>query len=116
MKSILLLRPLQVTLLAVILLQGCISGKDSYQERHEVRNLTVVFLDEASLHQEWRKRTGNQPVQLVPQMRDGSFASVKTLRGFYDFSTSTPYCPKWNFEVCGHELHHAVLGQFHADD
>jgi hypothetical protein len=54
-------------------------------------------------------------VLFAPHMRDG-FASVKTLRGFYDFTTNTLYCPKWNFEVCGHELHHAVLGQFHSDD
>ena len=38
---------------------------------------------------------------------------VKTVRGFYDYSANTLYCEKWNFEVCGHELHHAALGQFH---
>jgi len=96
----------------LLLLVGCAGSDKSYREKHEVRQLTVVFLDEPSLHKEWESRTGRQPVRLLHQMNDTA-PSVKTLRGFYDYGSNTIYCPKWDFEVCGHELHHAVLGQFH---
>jgi hypothetical protein len=99
---------------AIALWQGCTLTSLPYRERHEIKQLTVVFLDEDSLHQEWKNRTGRQPIVLGQLMRNG-LPLVKTLRGFYDFPSNTLYCPKWNFEVCGHELHHAVLGQFHND-
>ena len=100
--------------IGTILLQGCASTATNYQERHEVKNLTVVFLDEDSLHKEWQALSGRQPIVLASQVRSG-LPAVRTLRGFFDWPSNTLYCPKWNFEVCGHELHHAVLGQFHAD-
>lgn len=92
-------------------LLGC-SAPASYVERHEIRNLTVVFLDEASLQDHWKALTGIDVVRFVAHMAHTT-AAVRTLRGFYDPISNTLYCPKWGFEVCGHELHHAVLGQFH---
>lgn len=90
---------------------GCgLSGP--YREDHHLTNLHVVFLDQPSLHQEWQARTGTPGIAFVA-FQGQDFPSVKTLHGFYDFSSQTLYCPKWNFEVCGHELHHAVLGHFH---
>ena len=90
---------------------GC-SSSARYVEKYEVKNLKVVFLDQQSMHEEWEKRTGQQGVRFLPRMTTG-LPAVKTLKGFYDFSSDTLYCPKWNFEICGHELHHAVLGHFH---
>ncbi len=84
-------------------------------EQHAIKNLTVVFLDEQSLHERWTQVSGRDPIRFTSLMSDTS-PIVKTLRGFYDYGANTIYCPKWDFEVCGHELHHAVLGQFHHAD
>ena len=93
---------------------GC-SGPERYVEKHEIKDLKIVFLDEQSLHDEWETRTGRQAVRFLPTMK-GSLPSIKTVKGFYDFSSNSLYCPKWHFEICGHELHHAALGQFHSYD
>lgn len=83
-----------------------------YLEQHEVRNLTVVFLDEESLQQQWKRSSGQEAMKFSSSM-GGGLPSLKVIKGFYNFATNTLYCPKWDYEVCGHELHHAVLGQFH---
>jgi len=97
-----------VTLSGVL---GCVAD-GRYREEHEIKQLNVVFVDQQTLHEEWKNRTGRSGVQFMPS-HSGGASSVKTLRGFFDFTTNTLYCPKWNFAVCGHELHHAALGQFH---
>ena len=97
--------------LCVVNLGGC-SQQGRYMETHEISNLKVVFLDAESLKELWKSKTGQPGTQFQPWLR-GDLASVKTVRGFYDFSSETLYCPKWNYEVCGHELHHAALGHFH---
>jgi len=84
-------------------------------ETHEISNLKVVFLDAQSLQDMWKSKTGKPGTQFQPWLQK-DLASVKTVRGFYDFSTETLYCPKWNYEVCGHELHHAALGHFHPNE
>jgi hypothetical protein len=98
---------------------GCSAASDSYRESHTIKNLTVVFLDEQSLHQQWSRVTGKSPIQVsafgTPNA-PGVMQTVKTVRGFYDFHSNTIYCGKMDFEVCGHELHHAVLGRFHNDE
>ncbi len=99
---------LMVTLSGVL---GCVAD-GRYREEHEIKRLNVVFVDQQTLHEEWKNRTGRSGVQFMPSLSGGA-SSVKTLRGFFDFTTNTLYCPKWNFTVCGHELHHAALGQFH---
>ncbi len=86
-----------------------------YMETHEISNLKVIFLDDQSLQEMWKSKTGQPGTQFQPWLQ-GNLASVKTVRGFYDFSTETLYCPKWNYEVCGHELHHAALGHFHPNN
>lgn len=96
---------------AFLLLAAC-STETRYVETHEIANLKVVFLDEESLHEKWKARTGQPGAEFQPLLM-GGMASLKVIKGFYDFTTDTLYCPKWNFEVCGHELHHAALGHFH---
>ncbi len=97
--------------LSLVTMVGC-SQQDRYMETHDILHLNVVFLDDKSIQDMWESKTGQPGVQFQPWLR-GDLAAVKTVRGFYDFSTETLYCPKWNFEVCGHELHHAALGHFH---
>lgn len=93
------------------LLTSC-TASHRYEEKYEVKQLTVVFLDEQSLHERWGKIAGRAPIHFATPMNSIT-PVVKTVRGFYDYSTNTLYCEKWSYEVCGHELHHAVLGQFH---
>lgn len=97
--------------LALSLLTGC-TASHRYIEEYKVKQLTVVFLDEQSLHEQWGKIAGRAPIHFTTPM-SSTTPLVKTVRGFYDYSTNTLYCEKWNYEVCGHELHHAALGQFH---
>lgn len=103
-------------MLLLILCAGC-ATQGSYRESHQVKNLNVVFVDQHTLHQEWAKRTGTAGIRFGSQVstRTG-VPALTTVNGFYDFTTQTIYCPKWNFEVCGHELHHAVIGQFHSQE
>ncbi len=93
---------------------GCATD-NQYREEHVIKDLKVVFVDQQTLYEEWQGHTGKSGVKFMPY-HDGGIPLVKTLRGFYDFSTNTLYCPKWNFTVCGHELHHAALGHFHAKE
>ena len=101
-------------LLCGVILVGC-TQQGRYMETHEISNLKVVFLDAQSLAEKWESKTGQPGTQFQPWLQ-GGLASVKTVRGFYDFLTDTLYCPKWNYEVCGHELHHAALGHFHPKE
>lgn len=92
-------------------LTGC-TAPQRYVEEHAIKQLTVVFLDEQSLHERWSQIVGRNPIRFSSPM-SSTTPIVQTVRGFYDYTTNTLYCEKWNFEVCGHELHHAALGQFH---
>jgi hypothetical protein len=99
-------------LLVVLLGFGCAGRQQTYFERYDLKNLTIVFLDEESLQAKYAAISGNSAVAL-----SGTPSSLKVsvVRGFFDFNTRTIYCPRMNFEVCGHELHHAALGRFHRD-
>ena len=96
-------------------LLACSHTSEKYFEKHEISNLTVVFLDEFSLQERWKERTGKNAIRFSASPLSESLPSVKTVRGFFDFRTNTLYCPKWNYEVCGHELHHAAIGHFHPN-
>jgi hypothetical protein len=78
MASHLVIRPLQLALLGVFFLQGCATPAGNYQERHTIKNLTVVFLDEESLHREWQAMSGRQPVIFGSQSGTG-IPTLKTL-------------------------------------
>lgn len=83
-------------------------------ERHTV-SLTVVFMDEAQLQAKWTALSGKPAVMLSPRLVLETQKRTEHVLGFYDYVNRTLYCPKMNFEVCGHELHHAVLGPFHYE-
>ena len=93
---------------------GCGALQERYVEKHVLKNLTVIFLDERSLHEQWKQTVGSEAVRFRPQI-NSTIPHVQTVKGFYDFATNTLYCPKWEFEICGHELHHATVGHFHQD-
>ena len=93
---------------------GCATN-DRYRDEHVISELRVVFVDQETLREEWKNRTGRDGVQFNPVLGE-AVPQVKHVRGFYDFTTNTLYCSKWNFAVCGHELHHAALGHFHNEE
>jgi hypothetical protein len=96
---------------AVSLVSACASGGAPYYEPHHVSDLTVVFLDQATLRTYYTRIMG-KPATGIRASAYGT--SVETVKGFYDYETHTLYCSRMDFEVCGHELHHAVIGRFHS--
>lgn len=104
--------PIWFLVLSLLTLSGC-ATPEIYREEHQLTNLHIVFLDKESLHNEWEARTGQPGVEFMASRGRSTMPQVTTLKGFFDFSSNTLYCPKWDFEVCGHELHHAALGHWH---
>jgi len=96
-------------------LAGCAAGHPSADKQHELSDLRVVLLDETQIQAKWNEVAGKPAVMMTPRLVMESHRSEEVVVGFYDFHTRTIYCPKMNFEVCGHELHHAVLGRFHFE-
>ena len=94
---------------------GCAVGPAQYQETHELERLTVIFMDEKSLHRKWRSVTGEEAVFFTPDSDPAQRVTLRRIKGFYDFRTHTIYCSKMDFLTCGHELHHATMGRFHVD-
>lgn len=111
----LLIRPVISAAALVAAMGGCASPPAPYYERYEIPRLTVVLLDEASLQQKWIEVSGKPAVRLAPPSGYAQSTAMHTVKGFFDFATNTIYCPRMDFAVCGHELHHAVLGRFHPD-
>lgn len=72
-------------------------------------------MDEAQLQAKWTALSGKPAVMLSPRLVLETQKRIEHVLGFYDYVNRTLYCPKMNFEVCGHELHHAVLGPFHYE-
>jgi hypothetical protein len=105
------------SLLAGIGLAGCtLLQSQHYREEYEVRHLTIVLMDEASIRAEWQKVSGKPSVQSVNFMiGQENLHELRIVRGFFDYKTNTIYCPRLNFEICGHELFHAINGRFHPE-
>jgi hypothetical protein len=93
-------------------LVGCLHPSASYYEPHELKNLRVVWLDQASLHEQYEQMSGKPALALYGT---DSSAGVQSVKGFFDFRTNTIYCSKMDFTACGHELHHAIIGHFHPE-
>ena len=53
---------LPFTLALVFTMSGCAMAPNPYYERYDLKHLTVVFMDEKSLHEQWRKLTSQEPV------------------------------------------------------
>ena len=94
----------------MVVMAGCPGSSARYQESHEVAAFKIVFLDQQSLQETYAALYRSAPHHFD---LDGSGTTVRSIHGFFDPVTRTLYCSKLDFEVCGHEMHHAVLGAFH---
>lgn len=105
-----------VVCLALSVLSGCMTiGHAPSDEEYELPSLRVVFLDAPHIQAKWEELTGKSALMKTPRLVLETQRREEVVLGFYDFRTRTIYCPKMDFEVCGHELHHAVLGRFHLE-
>jgi hypothetical protein len=94
-------------------LSGCTIGQLDRGEEYELSALRVVFLDASQIQAKYEEIARQSAVMTTPRLGLEAQRREEVVLGFYDFRTQTIYCPKMDFEVCGHELHHAVLGHFH---
>jgi hypothetical protein len=101
------------SLVLLVALSGCAIGQLPRGEEHDLSSLRVVFLDAPHIQAKYEEVTGKSAVMMTPRLVLDTHRREEVVVGFYDFRTRTIYCSKMDFEVCGHELHHAVLGQFH---
>jgi hypothetical protein len=103
-----------ISILSIIcfMLVRCVPSSASYYEQHELNNLRVVWLDQSALRQQYETISGKQALALSGI---DSGASIQSIHGFFDFKTNTIYCSKMDFTACGHELHHAIIGNFHPN-
>lgn len=99
----------------LLALSGCAISQSPRDEEYELSSLRVVFLDALHMQAKYEEITGKSAVMMTPRLVLDTQRREEVVVGFYDFRTHTIYCPKMDFEVCGHELHHAVLGRFHLD-
>ncbi len=104
------MRTAGVAIAITLLLSAC--ATTAYRETHQINDLTIVFLDARSLAEAYRLRSGRSASDVT--MRAQSLV-IHRVTAFYDHETKTIYCQKWDFQNCGHELHHAALGKFHAE-
>jgi len=109
-----------MTVSAVLLagaLAGCAEPKNGlYYETYLIKNLTVILLDDKALQRRWQYVSGQPASRTIKFTVAGSQISMAdTVKGFFDYKTNTIYCTKDNFDVCGHELFHAIMGRFHEE-
>jgi hypothetical protein len=112
------MRMRMVLVLSAALLAGCAEFQDDalYYETYEVKNLTVIILDDKALQRRWQYVSGRPASRTIKFTVAGNQMSMAdTVKGFYDYKTNTIYCTKDNFDVCGHELFHAIMGRFHEE-
>jgi len=67
-----------------------------YKKVYKLERVTVIFADFETINEEYRKRGGKQKV--------------------YAFAlpySNIIYCSEWDFEACGHELHHLTHKSYH---
>jgi hypothetical protein len=111
-----------VMTLGAAMLAGTLAGCESllqdelYYETYEVKHLTVILLDDKALQRRWQYVSGRPASKTIKFTVAGSQMSMAdTVKGFFDYKTNTIYCTKLNFDICGHELFHAIMGRFHED-
>ena len=84
-----------------IMLAGCGTAA-AKREVHSLDGWKVVYNDPDAMYKACR----------------GLHADTRGINitvGCTDYANKTIYCPKWNFSVCGHELHHITDGPFHEE-
>lgn len=94
-----------VLIILLLLAMGCATAPhERYREEYDIR-IKVVYLDRGSLQAEY------QELSMLPAV-----VGQGEVRAFFNPRTNTLYCRKWDFKYCGHELHHATDGAWHAAD
>lgn len=81
-----------------------VSGADHTMPKEQVVTIRVVYIQRDKIH------------EIARQVfeRDGlPFNPPYTYVGFFDYTTRTLYCEKWDAVICGHELFHATDGDWH---
>ena len=73
-------------------IHGCVTTQAPYIERHQLSNLTVVFIDEDSLQQKWKAVSETEAIRYASSAE--TMVSVQIVKGFYDFTAGTIYCEK----------------------
>lgn len=101
--------------LLLLMAAGCAISHKPEGEAYELPSLRVVFLDRPQIQRKYEEIVGRSAVMTTPRLVLDTQRRQEVVVGFYDYRTHTIYCPKMDFEVCGHELHHAVLGRFHLE-
>ncbi len=104
--------------LLACMVAGCAEFRDDalYYETYEVKHLTVIILDDRALQRRWLYVSGRPASKTIKFTVAGSQMSMAdTVKGFFDYKTNTIYCTRDNFDVCGHELFHAIMGRFHEE-
>lgn len=99
----------------LLTLSGCVVGHKPEGETYEISSLRVVFLDRPQIQAKYEEISRQSAVMTTPRLVLDTQRRKEVVVGFYDYRTRTIYCPKMDFEVCGHELHHALLGRFHLE-
>jgi hypothetical protein len=99
----------------LLTVSGCAFGHKPEGETYEIPSLRLVFLDRPQIQAKYEEITGKSAVMTTPRLVLDTQRRKEAVVGFYDYRTRTIYCPKMDFEICGHELHHAVLGRFHLE-
>jgi hypothetical protein len=74
-----------------LLLSGCFLA-DRYSKIHSLNGWKVIYADHKTIKEACRS----------PRAQGCAKLKHKVI-----------YCPEWDFEICGHELHHATHGYFH---
>ena len=86
--------------LIAMLLTACNTGQAGHSNRHEL-TVVVVYADRDTINKEARKRGYRSQAN-----------------GFYDPARNELWCPNDEtadaFRTCGHELRHAIKGDFHS--
>ena len=96
------LKPLKLGFAILTLsLMGC-GTPQPYQQVHVIPHLTITYMDKESIQRRFTKTTNMSSV-----------LETNVLQGYYDYTTNTLFCPIDQDATCGHELKHAVLGDFH---
>lgn len=76
----------------------------------------MILLDAKALQRSRQYVSGQPTSRTIKFTVAGSRMSMAdTVKGFFDYKTNTIYCTKDNFDVCGHELFHAIMDRFHEE-
>ena len=81
-----------------------VPGVDHTMPKDQAVSIRVVYIAREKIHDIARQAFARDGVPFDPPYR---------YVGFFDYTTRTLYCEKWDAQLCGHELFHATDGDWH---